>query len=123
MTNIKIGETMLENVSLTVSAGLLGMNFQTDKTLAELAVLFDAETAPEIRVLDMNGNVTAMYKNHKLTTLQLETLGGNRRVSAALQVTPVESGGANAADIEAMKEQITALEAALNAIEEGIANA
>ena len=55
--------------------------------------------------------------------LSLDTIGGNRRVSIALQVTPVESGGANAADIEAMKEQITALEAALNAIEEGIANA
>lgn len=122
MTNIKIGETMLENVSLTVSAGLLGMNFQTDKTLADLAALFDAEAAPEISVLDMSGNVTALYKNHKLTTLQLETLGGNRRVSAALQVTPLEIGG-DTADIAALQEEVNALKAALTAIEEGIADA
>ena len=122
MTNIKIGDTMLENVSLTVSAGLLGLNFQTSMTLEELAVLFDAETAPEIRVLDMNGNTTAMYKNHKLTTLQLETLGGNRRVSAALQVTPMEIGG-DTPDIAALQAEVSELKAALAAIEEGIADA
>lgn len=123
MTNIKIGETMIEGAALTVSHNLLGLSFQTDMTLEELAVLFDAETAPEIRVLDMAGNTTALYKNHKLTTLQMETLSGNRRVSAALQVTPLESGGESAEDIAAMKEEINELRAALAAIEEGIADA
>lgn len=123
MANIKINGTVIENVSLTVSPNLLGMNFETDMSLEELAVLFDAETAPEIRVLDINGNTTAMYKNHKLTTLQLETLSGRRRVSVALQVTPLEVGGEGSADVAALQAEVNELKAALAAIEEGIADA
>lgn len=123
MANIKIGDTLIENVSLTVSPNLLGMNFTTDMSLEELAVLLDAETAPEIRVLDEAGNTTAMYKNHKLTTLQLELLSGSRRVSAALQVTPLEVSGEGSADVAALQAEVAELKAALAAIEEGIADA
>lgn len=122
MTNIKIGEHLIEGAALTVSPNLLGMNFETDKTLCELAEMFDAEAAPEIHVLDASGKTVALYKNHKLTTLQVETIGGRRRVSASLQVTPLEMGG-ESVDIAAMQEEINELRAALNAIEEGIADA
>lgn len=124
MINIRIGDTLIESAALTVSPNLLGLNFETDRTIAELAALLDAEAAPEISVLDTSGNVTALYKNHKLTTLQIESIGGSRRVSAALQVTPLElSGSESTADLAAMQEEIDELRAALNAIEEGIADA
>lgn len=123
MANIKINGTVIENVSLTVSPNLLGMNFETNMSLDELAALFDAETAPEIRVLDAAGNTTAMYKNRKLTTLQLETISGTRRVSIALQVTPLEVSGEGSADVAALQAEVNELKAALAAIEEGIADA
>ena len=123
MSNIKIGEHVFEHVAMTVSPNLLGMEFGTEMPLGTLAAVFDAEAAPEVRVLDMQGATIAMYVNHKLTCISLSTIGGSRRAAVTLQVTPVEAGGEGGADIAALQEEVNALKAALNAIEEGIAHA
>ena len=136
--NIKIGDTLIENAGLTGSPTLtapkvLGVSFQTDMTLEELAVLFGAENAKQITMLDSKGNATKIFYNDKLTSLQIETLGGKRGVSAAFMVTPVDVPGGDSAlaekvealekELAAVKEENEAMGAALAAIEEGIANA
>ena len=136
--NIKIGDTLIKDASLTGSPSLtspkvLGVSFHTDLTLDELADVFSAENAAQITLLDSNGNATKIFFNDKLTSLQIETLGGKRGVSAAFLVTPVD---VSSVDNE-LKEKVAALEKelavvkaenqamndALAAIEEGIANA
>ena len=60
MSNIKIGEHIFEHVAMTISQSMLGLDFTTDMPLGTLAAIFDAQAAPEIRVLDDHGNTTAM---------------------------------------------------------------
>ena len=136
--NIKIGDTLIKDASLTGSPSItspkvLGVSFHTDLTLDELADVFSAENAAQITLLDSKGEATKIFFNDKLTSLQIETLGGKRGVSAAFLVTPVD---VPSADSE-LKEKVAALEKelavvkaenqtmneALAAIEEGIENA
>lgn len=136
--NIKIGDTLIKDASLTGSPSLtspkvLGVSFHTDLTLDELADVFSAENAAQITLLDSNGNATKIFFNDKLTSLQIETLGGKRGVSAAFLVTPVDVPNVDSE----LKEKVATLEKelavvkaenqtmndALAAIEEGIANA
>lgn len=136
--NIKIGDTLIKDASLTGSPSLtspkvLGVSFHTGLTLNELADVFSAENAAQITLLDSNGNATKIFFNDKLTSLQIETLGGKRGVSAAFLVTPVDVPNVDSE----LKEKVATLEKelavvkaenqtmndALAAIEEGIANA
>lgn len=89
--------------------------------------MLDAGAAPVIEILD-RGSVTAVYMNHALTRLQMETIGGNRQVEASLSVT--KQPAADEESTEALKARIAELEAdvrqmseALAAIEEGITDA
>lgn len=121
MVTIKIGDTLIEGVSLTVSKGLLGMDFVGDMVLEDLCCLFD--TKEDVYVLDAKGTVTAVYKNHALTTIQIEVIGGKRRVSVVLQVA-MGTGGADVSGLQAQvdqqAEQIAELSGALEAMEKGI---
>lgn len=121
MVTIKIGDTLIEGVSLTVSKGLLGMDFVSDMALEDLCCLFD--TKEDVYVLDARDAVTAVYKNHALTTIQIEVIGGKRRVSVVLQVA-MGTGGADVSGLQAQvdqqAEQIAELSGALEAMEKGI---
>lgn len=138
MANIRIGDTLIKDANLTGSPSLtspkvLGVNFQTDLTIEELADVFSAENATQIRMLDDAGNVTKLFYNDKLTSLQVENVSGKRGVSVAFLVTPVDVTGDNtelAEKVAALEDELTTLKAenqtmseALAAIEEGIANA
>ena len=135
--NIKIGDTLIKDASLTGSPSLtspkvLGVSFHTDLTLDELADVFSAENAAQITLLDSNGNATKIFFNDKLTSLQIETLGGKRGVSAAFLVTSVDVPNVDSE----LKEKVATLEKelavvkaenqtmndAIAAIEEGIAS-
>lgn len=137
MANIKIGDTLIENASLTGSPSLtspkvLGVSFATSMTLEELAALFSAEHATEIRMLDSTGATNKLFYNEKLTSLQVETVSAARHVSAAFLVTavPVDEDTELVAKVAALETELAAVKAdneamseALEAIEEGIANA
>ena len=90
MANIKINETIVSNVNLTDSGDLLGLNFVTNMTLAELETLFTPATSPEFRIVDDAENVVALYKNRKLITLRVDAGEAGNVVNLALQVTPAE---------------------------------
>lgn len=97
MANIKINETIVSNVGITDSGDLLGLNFMTNMTLAELEALFTPATSPEFRVVEINDiggveteTVTAVYKNRKLITLSVRAGDEYNTVDLALQVTPAE---------------------------------
>lgn len=106
---------------------MLWLVFTTDQTLHEITCMLDAGAAPVIEILE-RGSVTAVYMNHALTRLQMETVGGKRRVEAALSVAkqPVpdeESTEALKAGIAVLKADVKQMSEALAAIEEGIADA
>ena len=136
--NIKIGDTLIKDAALTGSPSItspkvLGVSFHTDLTLDELADVFSAENAAQITLLDSNGNATKIFFNDKLTSLQIETVGGRQGVSAAFLVTPVDVPSADSQlkeKVAALEEELAAVKAenqtmneALAAIEEGIENA
>ena len=89
MVNIKIGETLIENVSLTDSGDLLGIEFATEMTLSTISALFDANAYPEVRVIE-DGNVTKIYKNRNIVSLGMSNGDGTRVVDLVLVVTPTE---------------------------------
>lgn len=136
--NIKIGDTLIKDASLTGSPSItspkvLGVSFHTDLTLDELADVFSAENAAQITLLDSNGNATKIFFNDKLTSLQIETLSGKRGVSAAFLVTPVDVPSVDSElkkKVAVLEEELAVVKAenqtmneALAAIEEGIVNA
>ena len=90
MANIKINETIISNVNITDSGDLLGLNFITDMSLAQLDNLFAPATSPEFRIVDDAENVVAVYRNRKLITLRVDAGEADNVVNLALQVTPAE---------------------------------
>ncbi len=75
---IKIGSTLLE-ASLTRSGDTLSISMVGGMTLDALAALLDPGSAPEIRVLDEDGETAAIYQNHAVTALTVETVGEARQ--------------------------------------------
>lgn len=137
IADVRIAGTLIKGADVKNSSDgvFLWLTFQTEQTLGELACMLDSSNAPTVEVME-SGKVTAIYKNHALNRLQMEVIGGKRKVEAAFsvtkQATPDDDINAEviAAKIQDLEEEITmvkaeneALEQALTAIEEGIANA
>ena len=108
--NIKIGEVVIENVNITDSGDLLGMNFMTTMRLAELEELFTPGSYPEFRVVDSNGEVVSVYKNRKQITLRVDNRDEANEVNLALQVTP-----AKIEEVELLTNQVNEQNAAIEA--------
>ena len=88
--NIKIGETIIENVEITDSADLLGIKFLTTMRLSELETLFAPGSSPEFRIINQQGEIVGVYKNRKQISLNIANLGEVSEVNIALQVTPAK---------------------------------
>ena len=88
--NIKIGETVIENVEITDSADLLGIKFLTTMRLSELETLFSPGSSPEFRIINQQGEVVGVYKNRKQISLNIANLGEVNEVNISLQVTPAK---------------------------------
>ncbi len=86
---IRIGETLLD-ASLTRSGDTLTVSMVSDMALDALAALLDPGSAPNIRVLGEDGMTMAIYGNHAVTALTIETVGDARQVTATLRVAPME---------------------------------
>lgn len=132
MSKIMIGSMLIENADLHAptqsNPNVLGVKFITDKTLDELTVVFKAENATEIRVLGNDGNPVKIYFNEKLSSLQMESVGLKRSVSAAFLVSVKPEGEDDKyvrimEELAALKAENEELKRALTAIEEGITNA
>lgn len=111
MARIKIGE-MEMTASLTHAGGTLGLAFEKAR-IEEIAALLDEEAAPEIREIGADGATKAVYKNHALTRVYTETVGGVRRVHAVMQTTVIEQKEA-----EALREQLEAAKKEIEAVKE-----
>lgn len=131
MVNIKIGETLIENVSLTDSGDLLGIKFVTEMALNSIANLFDANTSPEVRVIE-NEQVTKIYKNRNIVSLSMSNGDDNRTVDVVLVVTPTElkevemlttQVGEQATTIAAQSEQIAEQETEINNLKNALTEA
>lgn len=127
MARIKIGSTIVENANITNSIGLLGINYTTDMTLAALASMYDAQNAPEVSFLNEDGTTSAIYTNHNLVSIAMNTIGSKNVVDVVLKVSPVELDeaavlnekiAAQAEEIEALKAQLSDAQARVTAIEE-----
>ena len=88
--NIKINDTIIENVGITDSGDLIGLSFTTKMALSELDALFSPVTSPEIRIVDAEGKTTDMYKNRNVIDLHVSYGETENHVRAALLVTPVK---------------------------------
>lgn len=127
MARIKIGSTIVENANITKSIGLLGINYTTDMTLAALASMYNVQNAPEVSFLNENGTTSAIYTNHNLVSIAMNTVGSKNVVDVVLKVSPVELDeatvlnekiAAQAEEIKALKAQLSDAQARVTAIEE-----
>lgn len=74
--------------------GKLTLGMTGDQPVEELLAMLNPETAPEIRVLDDEGGTVAIYRGHALTAVTIEP-GEPRRITATLQVQPIEQNDAD----------------------------
>ena len=127
MARIKIGSTIVENANITSSIGLLGINYTTDMTLAALASMYDVQNAPEVSFLNEDGTTSAIYTNHNLVSIAMNTIGSKNVVDVVLKVSPVELDeatvlnekiAAQAEEIEALKAQLADTQDRVTVIEE-----
>ena len=99
---LKINENFLD-ASLVRAGDKLTLGLTGDQPLEELLAMLNPETAPEIRVLDDAGQTMAIYRNHALTAVTIEP-GEPRRITATLQVQPIEQS-----DAEKLHDELTRL--------------
>ena len=88
IADVRIADTLIKGADVKNSSDgvFLWLTFQTEQTLGELACMLDSGNAPTIEVME-GGKVTAVYMNHALNRLQMEVIGGKRKVEAAFSVT------------------------------------
>ena len=126
MAKIKINSTIVENANITNSTGLLGINYATNMTLAELASMYSAQNAPEVSFLNEDGTTSAIYTNHNLVSIAISNI-----VDVVLKVAPVELDEATVLnekiavqtqEIETLKAQLTDAQARVATIETDVAD-
>ena len=131
MARIKIGSTIIENANITSSIGLLGINYATNMTLAELASMYSAQNAPEVSFLNEDGTTSAIYTNHNLVSIAISTVGNGNIVDVVLKVSPVELDEATVLnekitaqtqEIEALKAQLAEAQTRVAAVETNVAD-
>lgn len=131
MAKIKIGSTIVENANITNSIGLLGINYATNMTLAALASMYNAQNAPEVSFLNEDNTTSAIYTNHNLVSVAMNTIGGKNVVDVVLKVSPVELDeatvlnekiAAQAEEIEALKAQLADAQARVTTVETDVAD-
>ena len=142
MENIKINDTILENVSIVDSGDILGLHFDTAMTLTQIDSTFNPEVCPEFYIIDDNGDTIGFYKNRKIVSVrvenntadiallvvkgevdQVEELTARIEAQSELieqQTKLISEQDEKIAELEARLEETTAM---MTAIEEGIANA
>lgn len=118
MARIKIGSTIVENANITNSIGLLGINYTTDMTLAELASIYNVQNAPEVSFLNEDDTTSAIYTNHNLVSIAMNTVGNKNVVDVVLKVSPVELDEATT-----LNEKITAQANEINTLKTQLAEA
>lgn len=131
MARIKINSTIIENANITNSTGLLGINYATNMTLAELASIYSVQNAPEISFLNEDGTTSAIYTNHNLVSIAISTVGNGNIVDVVLKVSPVELDEATVLnekitvqtqEIEALKAQLAEAQTRVAAVETNVAD-
>lgn len=131
MVRIKIGSTIIENANITSSIGLLGINYATNMTLVELASMYSAQNAPEVSFLNEDGTTSAIYTNHNLVSIAINTVGSENIVDVVLKVSPVELDeatmlnekiAAQTQEIEALKAQLAEAQTRVAAVETNVAD-
>ena len=90
---LKINENFLD-ASLVRAGDKLTLGLTGDQPIEELLAMLNPETAPEIRVLDDEGGTVAIYRGHALTAVTIMP-GEPRRITATLQVQPIEQSDAD----------------------------
>ena len=99
---IQINGNLLD-ASLVRSGDRLTLGLTGDQPVEELLAMLNPETAPEIRVLDDEGGTAAIYRGHALTAMTIEP-GEPRRITATLQVQPIEQS-----DADKLREELARL--------------
>ena len=131
MARIKIGSTIVENANITSSIGLLGINYTTDMTLAELASMYNVQNAPEVSFLNEDGITSAIYTNHNLVSIAMSAIGSKNAVDVVLKVSPIELDeatvlnekiAAQAEEIEALKAQLSDAQDRVTTVETNVAD-
>lgn len=75
--------------SLVRAGDKLTLGLTGNQPIDELLAMLNPATAPEIRVLDDAGGTVAIYRGHALTAVTIVP-GEPRRITATLQVQPIE---------------------------------
>lgn len=90
---IQINGNLLD-ASLVRAGDKLTLGLIGDQPVDELLAMLNPETAPEIRVLDDEGGTVSIYRGHALTAVTIIP-GEPRRITATLQVQPIEQSDAD----------------------------
>lgn len=102
MSKILVKDTIYE-AKVAYGGKTLSLTFEK-MFIEDVAALLSENAAPEIRELNADGTTKAIYKNHALTRLTAEVIGGKSLVTAVMQTSEIELGTA-----EELLEQITVL--------------
>ena len=89
--------------SLVRAGDRLTLGLTGDQPIDELLAMLNPETAPEIRVLDDEGGTVSIYRGHALTAVTIIP-GEPRRITATLQVQPIEQS-----DADKLREELARL--------------
>lgn len=96
MINIKINNTIINNVDIVDSGDILGLRFVSAMSFAELETLFTPVISPEFRIVNfVETDVTeeiviGVYKNRKLLSVKVTANDNDNTVEIVLQVTPAK---------------------------------
>ena len=117
MARIKIGSVIINDASLTDSNDLLGIRYETDMNIEELASMYNIDTAPEIFVLNNDDSISAMYVNRSLSSISFSVVEDKRIVSVVLKVANVELS-----ETQKLNEKIIQQEAEITKLKDLISN-
>ena len=117
MAKIKIGSVIINDASLTDSNDLLGIRYETDMSLEELATMYDANVAPEIFILNDDDSISTIYMNRSLSNISLSVVEDKRIVSVVLKVANAELS-----ETQKLNEKIIKQEAEITKLKDLISN-
>lgn len=109
MEKVKIGGVIYDAI-VRHSGNTLSLMFENVR-IEDVVSLLDENSVQEIAVLTPSGSVRDIFRNHALTQVSMETIGGVMRVTAVLHAERIAR-----TEVEELRSQVEQLKAQVQAL-------